>query len=169
MKDAQKDRLYAWEDSFWGWDRNLVTLRKCREVIVFACGLYGVDPPTVQQHHKVDISWSLPYAGYRKISLQAKGSAPGKGGLNYPVALHEATHQIIWDYYAATVEDHGAEFVGVYSWLLERAGIAPLAALGASLRDARLKWTYQAPHAMPSRIEPVPLVVGEAAPSLLYR
>lgn len=165
--DPQKARLYAWEDSFWGWNYNLVKLSKCREVIRFAANLYGVAPPSVRSHHKVSMSWSIPQS--REISLQSKGSVPGKGGLNYPTALHEVTHQIIWDYYGASVQDHGPEFVGVYMWLLAQAGIVPYDALAESLEHENIDSLWLPPSAMPSKIAPARLVVGEAAPSLLLR
>lgn len=163
MIDSQKQKVYDWEDSFWGWDRNLVTLKKCREVIRFAAGLYGIEPPSVRSHHKVEISYSIPQS--REISLQSKGSQPGRGGLNYPTALHEVTHQIIWDYYGNTVEDHGPQFAGVYSWLLQKAGIAP--GIFVSMDDADIRWQYLTPGRMPAKIALAPLVVGEADPKIL--
>jgi hypothetical protein len=166
-EDPQKTKLYAWEDSFWGWNFNLVKLSKCREVIRFAAHLYGIKPPSVRSHHKVSMSWSIPQS--REISLQSKGSNAVKGGLNYPTALHEVTHQIIWDYYGASVQDHGPEFVGVYIWLLAQAGIAPYEALTASLRQAGIEFKLQDPKVMPSKTAPARLVVGAADPGLLLR
>lgn len=165
--DPQKALLYAWEDSFWGWNYNLVKLGKCREVIRFAANMYGIKPPSVRSHRKVSMSWSIPQS--REISLQSKGSIPGKGGLNYPTALHEVTHQIIWDYYGTTVQDHGPEFVGVYMWLLSQAGIVPYEALTASLDAAGIAYQPRCPEAMPSKIEPAQLVVGVADPRLVLR
>lgn len=167
MTDSQKQAVYDWEDSFWGWDRNLVQLKKCREVIRFAANLYGIEAPSVRSHRKVEISYSIPQS--REISLQSKGSQPGKGGLNYPTALHEVSHQIIWDYYGNTVEDHGPQFVGVYTWLLAKAGIVPGGALRKSVEYAGIRSWLQSPESMPAKIEPSQLVVGEAAPSLLVR
>lgn len=165
--DPQKARLYAWEDSFWGWNYNLVKLGKCREVIRFAANLYGIKPPSVRSHHKISMSWSIPQS--REISLQSKGSIPGKGGLNYPTALHEVTHQIIWDYYGKAVQDHGPEFVGVYLWLLAQAGIVPYEALTESLDQAGIRYGIFPPKAMPSKRAPAQLVVGVAAPNLILR
>lgn len=168
MTDSQKQAVYDWEDSFWGWYHNVVPLKKCREVIQFASGLYGVEPPTVRSHRKVSMSWSIPQ--YRRISLQSVGQkGPTYGGLNIPTALHEVSHQIVWDYYGDTVEDHGPEFVGVYVWLLSEAGMAPAAALYASLDEAEIRYRMSPPNTMPSKREPSQLVVGEAAPSLLLR
>jgi hypothetical protein len=163
MKDPQKQRLYDWEDSWWGWNRNLCSLQKCRAVIRFACHLYGVSPPTVKQHNVRSISWSIPQA--RQISLRGVGPS-GKGGLNLPTALHEATHQIVWDYYGDAVEDHGVEFVGVYVWLLNEAGIAPQRALVASLEHVDMRWDSLSPNEMPPKVA---VLEGAADKRLLKR
>lgn len=144
--DPQKDRLYCWEDSWWGWDRNLISLKDCRAAIQTACAYYGVQPPTVTQHHVRDISFSLP--AKRIISMQAvgkEGFTPPRGGKNLPVSLHEAAHQIIWDKFKNRATDHGPSFLGVYLWLLEKAGVATGDALQASARGYGLKWRHMAP------------------------
>lgn len=140
--DPQKDQLYVWEDSWWGWNRNLLTLKYCRAAIETACAYYDVQPPKVTQHHVRSLSYSIPVS--RVISLQAV-APDGKGGLNLPTALHEATHQIIWDKFKNRATDHGPSFLGVYLWLLEKAGVATGEALSASARSFNLKWRHMHP------------------------
>lgn len=143
--DPQKDRLYTWEDSWWGWDRNLLTLRECRRAVETACAYYSVEPPAVTQHKIRDISFSIPTK--RIISLQAVGKDddPRKGGKNMAVSLHEAAHQIIWDKFKAKATDHGPSFLGVYLWLLAKAGVATEEGLHASARGYGLKWRHMHP------------------------
>lgn len=141
--DPQKDALYEWEDSFWGWNRNLVSLAECRRYVETACAYYRVRPPKVTQHHVCSISWSIPSESV--ISLQAKGSKPGKGGRNIPTALHEAAHHIVYWTFGERVQDHGPTFLGVYLWLLEKADVAPAAALWGSAKGKGLRWRLMPP------------------------
>lgn len=141
--DPQREPLYAWEDEWWGWNRNTTTLAICRRYIETACAHYGIKPPRVRQHHQVSLSYSIPAESV--ISLQAKGSSPGKGGLNPATALHEAAHHVVFWIWGARPQDHGPTFLGVYMWLLERAGIAPGEALRASARARRLRWRLMPP------------------------
>ena len=56
--DPQKDRLYEWEDSWWGWDLNLLTLKQCRRAIETARD-GDLGPPWAPKHPRL-IGGRLP-------------------------------------------------------------------------------------------------------------
>lgn len=141
--DPQRDAVYKFEDAFpWAW-QNSMTLAQCRMLVRSACQAYGVEPPTVVQHKRRSLSWCIP--SRRQISLQAVG--PGnRGGKNASTALHEAAHQIVYDYCGDRVQDHGMTFCGVYFWLLVKAGW-PEVAIHAVARSVGLRWADRPPAA----------------------
>lgn len=135
---ADANKVYEWEDSWYDWGANTCSLRECRRLIATACAKFHLAPPTVTQHHKASMSWCMPAHG--RISLQAVGSKPGRGGKNPATALHEAAHYIAWSHHGNRIDDHGPTFLGYYMWLLEAAKIAPDTALHASARKHGLRW-----------------------------
>ncbi len=135
--DPHKEDVYAWEDSWPGWNRNHIGIRACRKMVAVACGHYKVKCPTVTVHHKRSFSFSIPTKDY--ISIQGWGYED-RGGLNVPTALHEAAHHIAWSLYGNRVQDHGATWLGIYLDLLIRAKVAPEVALKASLKSFRLRY-----------------------------
>lgn len=141
--DRQKDRLYAWEDSWRAWGRNTHTLAQLRTAIREACAHFGVEAPAVVQHNKRSLSWSTTLTGDLTgkdvISLQAVGPLD-RGGKNMAVAMHEASHHIVVKLHGLRPADHGPIFLGVYLSLLEAAGLAPRSALYASAREHGLRW-----------------------------
>lgn len=141
--DPQKDKLYSWEDEWWGWNLNLCSLAVCRRYVETACAYYRIAPPRVRRHMECSLSFSIPAESV--ISLQGVGSKPGKGGLNPATALHEAAHHIVYWTFGESVQDHGPTFLGVYLWLLAKAGIAPGEALEASARARGLHWRLMPP------------------------
>lgn len=136
--DPSRAKVYGWEDSWHDWNHNTVPLTECRTLVREACELYRVVPPSVGQHHQVSMSYSVPEEA--RISLQAKGSKPGRGGKNPSVALHEAAHHIAWHKHGDRIQDHGPTFLRIYLRLLVKFKIAPRVALEASARSHGLKW-----------------------------
>lgn len=131
MKDRQAERLYRWEESWRDWNRQTQTLVDARKFVRTACAKYSVKPPTVVSHRHTELPFYMPVVA--RISFNKKYRNPA-------IALHEAVHHIIYVLLGETVEDHGREFVGVYLWLLDNAGIAPRIALEASARAVGLRW-----------------------------
>ena len=137
MKDPQKKKVYAWEDSWWGWNRSTVSYLECQRVIRRACRLFKVKPPIVIEHSGRRYSEYDPETD--TISMRSEKE------LNIPISLHEATHAIIWKLYGEKVQDHGPEFVGVYLWLLAEFQVAPAAAIFPSAETAGLEWVLTPP------------------------
>lgn len=132
MKDPQKKRVYAWENSWFDWNRCNLTLTECRAVVSWACELYGLKTPRVTQH--VDRSYSFCTSGPKPhISFRADQK-------NASVALHEAAHLICDTIFGPDLDDHCPQWMGIYLWLLEGARIAPRTALHASAKARRIKW-----------------------------
>jgi len=141
--DPQKEALYAWEDTWYDWGENSLTLAQCRKLIRGACRKYGVPPPAVKQHTR-SMSWCMPTAYL--ISMQAASpEKPNRSGKNPATALHEAAHHIAYFYFKDKIQDHGPSFLGIYMWLLESAKIAPEVALHASARKHGLRWRHLPP------------------------
>lgn len=134
--DPHQNRVYEWEDSWPGWDRNHVGINACRELIEAACRHYRVKLPKVKVHHVRSISFSIPTKDY--ISLQG-WAHEDRGGLNVPTALHEAAHHIAYALHGERIQDHGPTWLGIYLDLLVRAKVAPEVALKASLRSFGLR------------------------------
>lgn len=141
MKDRQGENLYDFEDRFPWANHNNATLPQLRGLVRAACEAYGVKPPTVTQHHKRSMSWCVPRL--RRISFQATG--PGnRGGKNTATALHEAAHQIVYDYCGDRAHDHGPTFCGVYFHLLTMSGW-PAGAIRAVAREHGVSWVERPP------------------------
>ncbi len=137
--DPHKDNVYAWEDSWPGWDKNHIGIRACRDLIHRACDHYKVKRPVVRVHHVRSLSFSIPSKDY--ISLQG-WAFEGQGGLNVATALHEAAHHIAYALHGERIQDHGSTWLGLYLRLLVRACVAPQIALEASARSFGLRWKY---------------------------
>lgn len=140
--DPQKQAVYDWEDAWGPWNYNSLTLKGCREWIDAACALYGVDPPKVTQH-PYEQEPSFCQTAWGVISMQG-GRRGARGGRNCAIALHEATHWIVFKLFDERSQDHGPTFAGVYLWLLENSRIAPREALHASARAFGIKWRNDA-------------------------
>lgn len=136
--DPSKEAVYDWEDEWYDWNENILSLRECRLLIRAACAKFGLAPPTVVQHKTNSFSYCAP--ALNKISIQAVGSKPTRGGKNPATALHEAAHFIAYKLHGERIQDHGPTFLGIYMWLLDQAKIAPKRALEATARSHGLKW-----------------------------
>jgi len=128
----QTKQLYAWEDAWSSWNAASCTLSECRRFVRMACKSYKVPVPSVTMHKHTEYSYFSP--DDNKIALRHDQR-------NVPIALHEASHAILWHYYRDTIADHGKEFVGVYLYLLTMSECAPAIALTASLRHYGIRWT----------------------------
>lgn len=135
-EDPQKAALYAWESSWWPWNQSSLTLPECRWWIEEACKKFDVAAPRVRQHYTKEYPWC--HVRMRVISFS-------RGGRNTATALHEAAHQIAWDYFGDSIQDHGRTFLGIYMWLLEWARVAPPLALHVTARSHGLKWRPMSP------------------------
>lgn len=135
--DPHRKTVYAWEDSWPGWNRNHITTHECRSLIRCACGQYKVPCPTVIVHPQRSMSWSIPPDG--RISIQG-GAHKGRGGRNVATSLHEAAHHIAWTLHGERIQDHGRTFLRIYLDLLVRARVAPQIALEASAKAHGLRW-----------------------------
>ena len=129
--DPQITALYNWEGSN-GWDSNRTSFKKARAAILSACRHFWVEPPEIRLHKTRSLPWSKP--GQMLISLQRDRY------LNIPIALHEATHHIVFHLFGDKPQDHGPTFLGIYLHLLERAKVKTRANLRASARAYGLKW-----------------------------
>lgn len=130
--DPQLELVYAWEDSWWGWNKSLISFDESQRWIKLACRAFEVHAPSVTRHYTRALSWSIPQ--YNIISMQ------NDGGLNIPISLHEASHHIVWHRYGDKAHDHGPTFVGVYLRLLEKAKVASPEALRSSLKKFNVRW-----------------------------
>lgn len=134
--DPNCEKVYAFEDSWPGWESNTAGLGECRRLIRAACDHFAVEAPVVVKHDK-GFSWSIPKLS--RISMLG-GERLGPGHLNAAVALHEAAHHIVYKLHGNRPQDHGPIFCGVYLDLLVRGKIAPRVALEASMRSFGIKW-----------------------------
>ncbi len=129
--DPQIKALYKWEGKN-GWDVSDTSFSKAGWAIHNACELYRVPQPVVKLHTTRALPWSIP--SEMVISLQRDCY------LNIPIALHEATHHIVFHLFGARPQDHGPTFLGIYLRLLAREKVETRAALHASARAHGLKW-----------------------------
>ncbi len=61
------------------------------------------------------MSWNIPRL--RTISMQSGN------GVNIATALHEVAHQIAWDYFGSSIQDHGPTWLGVMLGFALKAGM----------------------------------------------
>lgn len=134
--DPQKAAVYAWETAWKPWNYSTLALPECRWWVEEACKRFDVAPPRVRQHRTKEYPWC-------HVKLRVISFSPA--GRNAPTALHEAAHQIAWDYFGDSIQDHGRTFIGIYLWLLEWSGVAPRIALRATARSHKLKWRTMSP------------------------
>lgn len=134
--DAQKTKIYAWEDSHPEFSRNTLTLLDCQYAISHACALYRVTPPRVTVHYDDYLSYSQTAAeDDAVISLQGWAEEGGyaAGGMNLATCLHEAAHHIQSIKYARS-SDHGYVFAGIYMNLLLGFHVLPWDIVAAEWR-----------------------------------
>jgi hypothetical protein len=130
--DPQREKLYAWEDEFIiARRRTFPTIRTARNWIKWACDKYSVPVPVV-----VEQPSNRGFSCYRNIDHRIMLR---KAHWNPWCALHEAAHAICE--YRWGILGHGPKFLSVLIWLLKESAIAPVAALTASAKAARLKFT----------------------------
>lgn len=139
MKDPNQQKVYAWEDSWPGWNHNHLSLGQCRILIRMVCKHYKVPCPTVTQHDNGTYAWSAP--SFNRISMQG-GEHMRRGSRNVATVMHEAAHHVAWHFYGERIQDHGPAFLGLFIECLEKAKVAPRIALEASARAHGLKWKY---------------------------
>lgn len=143
--DPQKTALYAWEGAWLEWNWDSMTMPQVRRWMGKACRKYGVKPSKVTAHRGSMWTTYDPERGSTTFMRSQR---------NIAVTLHEAAHHILYslseEFEKEEFEDHGKEFLGVYIWLLNEFGVAPLVALTASARAAGLKFIATAA-AEPSR------------------
>lgn len=146
LKDPQRDAVYDWEGEFRDWNRKTLPIRLVKKYVQDACAHYGLPAPTVKSHAGKAYAFYKPKDDYsgEVISFPAWCQNPA-------VALHEAAHYIVLHHFGKDVQDHGPIWLGVYLWLLQRAGIAPESALHPSARKWKLRWR----HMPPTRVKPM--------------
>lgn len=154
MRKRQKDALYAWENGWRDWNVNNLSLTVCRAIVHRACRMFKITPPRVRQHLSTALSWCDTDKGI--ISFQAHGVktpvvGETTGGKNRAIALHEAAHYIVHQFFGDRIADHGPTFLGVYLWLLAEWRVAPVIALHVSARKAGLRWRHLSPAKLRSR------------------
>ena len=137
IADPHVQRVYEWEDSWPGWDKNHITFADCRALVYHACDAYKVPRPVIVQHPQRSFSWSMPTRN--RISIQG-GEHRMSGGRNVATVMHEAAHHIAWYLYKDRIQDHGRTFFRIYLDLLVRAKVAPEIALKATAKAHGLKW-----------------------------
>jgi len=141
VPDPWRDKLYAFEGDWPGFNTGSLTLDECRKIHASACDAYNVSPIPVHQHEgrKMSFQFSDPLRpGSEFISLRLDHKNPA-------VVLHETAHYIRTKLGSWWAQDHGPAFQGVYFWLLARAEIAPVSALRASARQRGLRWRETGP------------------------
>jgi hypothetical protein len=145
--DPQKDALYHWESKWKDWNRKTDSLHTCRQYVHTACAYYDIPPPSVKSHGGRAYSWYQADENYaHTTTVRAAGKTKSAisfnrhRGLNVVTALHEAAHAIASVLLPWEMADHDPRFVGIYLWLLVKAGVAPRIALEASLTAAKISW-----------------------------
>jgi hypothetical protein len=132
MRDRQRTKVYAWEDT-WGCASNRgLKLAGARHWVRWACGQYGIKPPIVRGHYRVRGGTSFYQPDDHIIEFR-------KRHLNIWVSLHEAAHAIC-DILLDVEEAHSPQWLGIFLALLEKAKVAPGVALRASADAARLSY-----------------------------
>lgn len=159
LKDPQRDAVYDWEGEFRDWNRKTLPLHLVKKYVQDACAHYGLPAPTVKGHPGKAYAFYKPKDDYSGEVISFAGWCQ-----NPAVALHEAAHYIVLHHFGTDVQDHGPIWLGVYLWLLQRAGIAPQEALYASARKWKLRWRETPPE---RAIKPKRRLELETAPALL--
>lgn len=136
MKDPQKARVYAWEDTFRSFGERTLTRAVCIRVIKRCVRKYGVPMPKVLFRSRIE---SMPLRIASDYDPSVHLITLGYNDCNHAVCCHEAAHAII-DWQELDVEDHGPLFMGVYMDLLVYTAVAPRAALEASAEQAGIRW-----------------------------
>lgn len=142
MADTQAKQAYAWQHSWLHWNYKSSSDREIRIAIRQAESYYKIPKIKIKLFTKnknsegEDQNSYYIYSGYYgnpRIELRPYHQ-------NIPIALHEVAHAICGSIFRDTVENHGKEWLGVFMYLLEKEGIAPVSALHASAREFGLKW-----------------------------
>jgi hypothetical protein len=141
--DPQQDAVYTWEGQWRDWAERRVSLTECRKVVRTACAHYRVPPPKVSRWRK-NFCWCPDTLAATSRILDKPVIRLNAGGQNWATCLHEAAHWVLL-HLAPTAQDHGPTWLGVYMWLLEKASMAPRAALVASARKNKLRWRRRSP------------------------
>ena len=133
--DPQREAVYEWETEFRDWNRQTMKLPEVREYVRTACAHYKLEAPPVR-----------PLSGKQYAYCMGDGAHMGfsEWCRNPAIALHESAHFITLNL-APKAQDHGPTWLGIYMWLLEAAGVAPVEALAASARKHGLRWNYLPP------------------------
>lgn len=154
VEDPQKAAVYAWEEGWYDWNISSLTLREIRRYVQRACRLYSV--PTMKVRGHKGGMWTTYDPDAESVTFHPHQR-------NLAVTLHECAHHILFQVCRqeadedsdGNFEDHGSEFLGVYLFLLNEFGVAPLVALTASAKDAGLRFTPvrgSAPQALRKRV-----------------
>mgnify|MGYP003395745948 CR=1 FL=1 len=140
MADPQRLKVYSWEVMFRQFNEHNVPRRTLRQLIRKAERRYRVP------HTRVSFSNRVHRA--KRFAKVASDYDPEEHAItlgwkdhNYAIALHETAHAITDHLLGRDLPGHGAQWLGVYLWLLEWAQIAPRDALHASAKAAGLKWS----------------------------
>lgn len=129
-KDPQRKAVYKWQWQWTDWNRRTLSWRKTRRLILAACKVFDVPPPSI---FKVKGTYS--YAKGGRIGLI-------KDHWNVGVALHEAAHHIVQVIRGRQPDGaHGRLFAGVWITLLVHFNAAPRRAIESSLRSHGVRWT----------------------------
>lgn len=133
MLDPQREKVYAWEDT-WGCAMGkTLSLAGARTWVRWACGKYGIKPPPVRGHYRFHGGTSFYDPETNSIEFR-------KRHMNIWVALHEAAHAIC-DTLLDIDEAHSQQWLGIFMALLEKAKVAPRVALRASADSFSLRYT----------------------------
>lgn len=135
--DPQCDALYQWEDANEPWNVCTIDAETCDFVAQKALKFFGCEPVDLHRGSPARYSWNIP--AWRMVAMQG-ASRRGRGGMNVATVLHEAAHQIVYDLYSDSVQDHGPTFLGVYRELLLVAGVLTAREFDVSARHFGLKW-----------------------------
>ena len=135
--DPQCDPAYAWEAGFDHFNVCVLTIDQCQHIIDSALNAAGCQPVTVYQGPSCRYSWCMPVL--RRICMQGP-SRKGRGGMNVATVLHEVAHQITYDAYGNSVQDHGPTWLAVFRKLLIEHGVMTEKEFRLTARPFGLKW-----------------------------
>lgn len=141
MARDYREAAYTWEGQWKHWNLKMFdSLYGPRHWVRWACRKYGTKPPAV---HPLPAKGELTYYGSltHTIHLQPQH-------WNISTVLHEAAHCILFRKTGERFEDHGKEWLGVYTWLLIQSKHWPTIALSSSAKAAGLPWHPLSPTAL---------------------